>query len=174
MVFASRDVHFSRPDASAGPRLESYRLDDVRVTSLAVEADSMELWSDPAGLTLQFAGDNGSAHGLGGYFAFVAGASHDGRSVLLNYDSFPGLTQDQANAGGDTLGNVLLLAQQFAPGTYRAEGAWGTLAGPLILKVLAIPEPSVIVAAVIGVVCVAARMSAAGPACLSAKSTCGC
>jgi hypothetical protein len=148
--FASQELHFFEPDPGVGPRLDSYRFDGVRVDSISIAADGSELWSEPDGLTLTFGGDNPSAHGLGGYFAGTGGENAVGQSVSLSYDTFPGLTEAQATAGGDVLRNVLLNTQPFPPGTYQIKGEWGEIAGPLIMQVAAIPEPSTQWALLIG------------------------
>jgi hypothetical protein len=143
-LFGSRDIHFEELDPKIGPRLESYRFVDVDVPSLSIVADGSALWSSPSGLTLTFAGDNASARGLGGYFSYIGGKNSAGQSVLLNYDTFPGLTEEQARSQGDVLANILLSGHPTAASTFRFILHQGQIAGPLDIRMVAIPEPAAI------------------------------
>jgi hypothetical protein len=160
MAFASREVSFVERDPSVGPRLDTYRFEGVRVNSIAIKADGSELLSEPKGLTLTFSGDNPTVHGLGGYFAFAGGHNSADESLSLSYDSLPGLTEAQANDGGDVLGNVLD-TEQFVPGSYQIQGAWGVIAGSLFMQVAAIPEPSAVLALLIGLMAIAFHLRCA-------------
>jgi len=152
MVFSSRDLDFKEHDATVGARLDNYRFADVAVVSISIVTDGTVLWNDPEGMALTFEGDNPSRQGLGGYFASIDGEDSAHQSLLLNYDTFPGLTASQAQSHNDVLANLMLSPRRFVAGTYQFTGAWGELAGTLEIGAAAIPEPMPVWALLCGLI----------------------
>jgi hypothetical protein len=120
--------------------IQSYRFYGVDVQSVSLIANGYELWSDPAGLVMDFGGDFPGIEPEGGScYCFLGGANLLSQSLGLSYDDD---IPPRSTLGGDPLA-AILLAQ--APLTnvpsVSATGEWGNLLGygPVTVSVVPLP-----------------------------------
>ncbi len=118
--------------------IQSYRFYGVDVLSVSFIANGSELWSDPAGLLMDFGGDFPSIEPEGGFcFCFFGGTNPLGQSLGSSYDD---AIPPRSQLGDDPLATILL-AQAMLHMDPIVAGEWGDLRGNGPATISVVPAP---------------------------------